>query len=431
MQASPALITTVEPHSVAARARLRPGDRLLALNDAPLRDIIDVQIHSAEPELTFLVEREGQQLERHVQRRYGEPLGLDFAEALFDGKIRTCRNACDFCFVAQMAPGLRSPLYVKDDDFRLSFLHGNYITLTNLDEADWERIEEQYLSPLYVSVHATEPDVRIGLMHNPRAGEIMAQLERLADIGIEVHTQAVLMPGRNDGPHLDRTIADLASLYPDVVDLSVVPVGLTRWHDPRLRPYTDDEAAAVLAQTLAWQARLREESDAGFVYPSDEWFLRAGKPLPDLAGYDGLLPALIENGVGMVRLFLDRWPELQQALVQAGGPRQTWVTGALFAPVLRERAAAFTAVTGIDAEVVAVANHAFGKTVTVAGLLTGEDIVAALREQDSEGVIVLPEELFRGPEGQSLDGQFPADVARLTGRPVCTAALLDKTLTCL
>ena len=199
----PALITDVAPRSVAARAGLRAGDVLLALNGMPLRDVIDVQFYAAEPELEFLIDRAGRQKTLRANRRYGQALGLAFETELFDGNIRACRNNCDFCFVSQMAPGLRGPLYVKDDDYRLSFLHGNYITLTNLDESDWARIEEQHLSPLYVSVHATEPDVRVGLMRNPRAGQIMEHLARLAGLDIEVHTQAVLAPM--------RSVADLSN----------------------------------------------------------------------------------------------------------------------------------------------------------------------------------------------------------------------------
>ncbi|HQE93952.1 MAG TPA: DUF512 domain-containing protein [Anaerolineae bacterium] len=418
----PAQIADVAPRSVAARAQVRAGDVLLAINGLPLRDVIDVQIYAAEPTLEFLVERAGRRIARRAARRYGQALGLAFDTELFDGKIRVCRNNCDFCFVAQMAPGLRASLYIQDDDYRLSFLHGNYITLTNLDEADWARIAEQYLSPLYVSVHATEPDVRVGLMHNPRAGQIMEQLARLAEIGIEVHTQAVLAPGRNDGAHLDRTIADLAALYPTVVDLTVVPVGLTRWHNPQLRPYRDVEAAEVLAQTLAWQARLRESLGVGFVYPSDEWFLRARVPLPPREAYDDLLPALVENGVGMVRLFLEGWEALQADLARLGGPCQTWVTGTLFAPLLREQARAFSAATGLAVDVVAVPNHAFGETITVAGLLTVDDILAAWRDRAPADVVVLPDEIFRGPDGRALDGKSVVDVQAATGGRVVVVA---------
>ena len=410
----PGTITAIATDSTAARAGLRLGDRLLTLNNVPIRDVIDVQINASEPELTFLVERDGRQITLSTERRYGETLGLTFDEEIFDSKVRACHNNCEFCFVTQMAPEMRAPLYVKDDDYRLSFLHGNYITLTNLTERDWERIENQFLSPLYVSVHVTDPDVRVDLMRNPRAGSILAQLERLVDIGIEVHTQAVLVPRRNDGVYLDRTIDDLAQLHPYVADLTVVPVGLTRWHNAHLRPYTDLEAAAVLEQTLAWQSQLREELGIGFVYPSDEWFLRAGVQVPPIEAYDELLPALVENGVGMVRLFIDNFETLQESLVQIDGARQTWVTGTLFAPVLRECAETFAARTGIDVTVLPVTNHAFGETVTVTGLLTIDDIVEALGNSDPGDAIVLPDEIFRGPDGRSLDDKHPHTIAKAT-----------------
>ncbi len=436
MKEHSAAIVSVAPRSTAARAGLRAGDRLLALNGQPLRDVIDVQVYADAADLEFLVERDGTRLTLRARRRYGQPLGLEFAEPLFDGPPRVCRNGCDFCFVAQMPPGLRRSLYLKDDDYRLSFLHGNFITLTNLSEADWQRIGEQYLSPLYVSVHATEPEVRVALLRNPHAGAILAQLRRLLALRVEVHTQAVLVPGRNDGPHLERTIADLAALYPGVRSLSVVPVGLTRWglwgegttdHRPQtaqtggralvagLRPYTETEAGAVLEQVLAWQARLRRELGVGFVYPSDEWYLRAGVPLPPLAAYDGALPAVIENGVGMVASFLAEWPRTQARLAALGGPRQTWVTGTLFAPVLAERAAALSAATGLIVEVVPVPNRFLGETVTVAGLLTVQDVLATLAERAPGDVIVLPAAMFRGPEGRALDDHTVAAVAAATG----------------
>ncbi|MGC9356494.1 MAG: DUF512 domain-containing protein [Anaerolineae bacterium] len=414
----PALITGVEPGSLAAKAGLRPGDRLLALNGEAVRDVIDVQILTSESEVTFLVERGGKKIVYAAERRYGQTLGLSFAEELFDRPLRVCRNHCDFCFVDQMPPELRSSLYVKDDDYRLSFLHGNYVTLTNLEEADWARIEEQFLSPLYVSVHATEPEIRRGLLHHPRAGGILTQLEKLAALGIEVHTQAVLVPGRNDGPHLERTVADLAALYPQVRSLSIVPVGLTRWHNPDLRPYTKYEATSVLEQTLDLQAELRRDIGKGFVYPADEWFLRAGRPVPSPSAYDGLLPHLVENGVGMVSRFVDTWPERRDYLRGLKGERQIWVTGELFAPYLERYASTFTEDTGIRAEVLAVPNRAFGETVTVAGLLTVKDILAALEPHPSADVIVLPEAMFRGPGGHSLDERTPADVARVTGHSV-------------
>ena len=411
----PGTIANTLPHSTAARAGLLPGDCVWALNDQPLRDVIDVQIYAGELELTFQIERNGQLMDICVERQYGEALGLEFTAEIFDDKLRVCQNHCDFCFVDQLAPNLRSPLYIKDDDYRLSFLHGNYITLSNLTAADWQRIEEQFLSPLYVSVHATEAAVRVGLMHNPRAGDIMAQLTRLADMSIKMHTQAVLAPGRNDGAHLDRTIADLATLHPYVADFTVVPVGLTRWQHADLRPYTDTKAGKVLAQIRAWQAQLRADLGLNFVYPSDEWFLRAGVPVPPLAEYDELLPALIENGVGMVRLFLDSEADLFAQLASLGGPRQTWVTGTLFAPTLHKSASRFMQQSGLTVEVAAVPNRTFGETVTVAGLLTVDDIIAQLQTLPPSDVIVLPATIFRGPDGLSLDNRPPTAIAEAIG----------------
>jgi len=414
------VITEVAPRSAAARAGLRAGDRLYQINGQLLRDVIDVQVYAAEPEVSFLIEREGERLTRRVRRRYGEDLGLSFAAPLFAGPVRVCQNACDFCFVTQMPPGMRPTLYVKDDDYRLSFLQGTYITLTNLRPADWDRIAEQFLSPLYVSVHATDPDVRVSLMHNPRAGRIMQDLRRLTELGIRVHTQAVLVPGRNDGAQLDRTISDLAGLYPGVATLAVVPVGLTHYHHPDCRPNTDAEALAVLEQVLAWQDKLQGQLGTRFVYPSDEWFLRAQRPLPPQETYEDWLPAFIENGVGLTRLVLERWEEIAAALRQAGGPRQTWVTGTLFAPMLRELAAEFSRHTGIAVNVVAALNHTFGETVTVAGLLALADVEAALQTADPGDVIVLPAAMFRGPEGRSLDGFTPDEAATRWHRPVVT-----------
>ncbi len=413
----PSTIVEVVPGSTGARCGIQAGDRLLRINGLPPRDVIDVQILAGEPELELVVERGGQEHRCTVQRRYGEPLGLVFAGELFTDRIRVCRNHCPFCFVSQMRPGLRRSLYLRDDDYRLSFLHGNYITLTNLEEEDWERIAEQALSPLFISVHATEPEVRARLLGNPEAGEIMAQLIWLAEAGIEMHTQAVLVPGVNDGPHLERTIEDLSTLYPAVRDLSVVPVGLTRWHTPDIRSFRSDEMHAVLDQCRGWQQRLRQDIGTGFVYPSDEWYLRTGQAVPPITAYDGLLPAMIENGVGMVRRFLDGQGALMQAL-QGLGPRQIWVTGTLFAPTLREVAAVAVHRAGPAIEVVAVPNRFFGESVTVAGLLTVGDILDALAQHPLADAIIVPGEIFRGPDGRSLDDQTPDAIHAAMGCPV-------------
>ena len=397
------LISGVAPGSLAERAGLRSGDELVAINGHALRDVIDVQFYAAEEHLALEVQRGEEAFAVEAQRRYGEPLGLDFAELTFDG-IRRCDNRCEFCFVAQMPPQLRTALYVKDDDYRLSFLTGSYVTLTNLDEDDWARIDAQHLSPLYVSVHATDLDLRRRALRNPKAPDVISQLRRLAELDVEVHTQIVLTPGLNDGPHLDISIGDLAELYSAVLSVSVVPVGLTRFHRGKCRVHTDAEMRLVFKQVTAWQARLRERLGVNFAYLSDEWYLRLGEPVPEAGAYDGL--DLTENGVGLVRRFLDVRPTHPVS--------STLVTGTLFAPVLR-------AVT--DADVISITNHFFGDTVTVAGLLTGQDVIAQLQGRELGDVVVLPAAMFGGPEGQSLDGMWPQEIGEVLGREVVTSGV--------
>jgi len=414
------LIAAVAPGGLAERVGLQSKDELLAINGQRVRDVVDVQFYAAEERLALRVRRDGREFTVRAERRYGEPLGLEFEQPTFDG-IRRCSNSCEFCFVVQMAPGLRRSLYVKDDDCRHSFLFGNYVTLTNLEQADWERIGEQSLSPLYVSVHATEPDLRRRMFHNPIAPDVMAQLRRLAVLGIEAHTQIVVVPGLNDGAHLDRSIADLAGLAPAVRSVSIVPVGVTRYHRGGCRVHTDGEMRAVFEQVTGWQVRLHERLGVNLVYLSDEWYLRLGEEIPPAEAYDGL--DLLENGVGLVRGFLDKWPALQSAISNLQPPTSnlqlptsgvTLVTGALFAPLLRRLTANMAGV-----EVVPVANRFFGETVTVAGLLTGQDVVAQLRKRYLGGsLVVLPAAMFGGPEGQSLDGMRPDDVSQALGRPV-------------
>jgi putative radical SAM enzyme (TIGR03279 family) len=411
------VIFAVDPSGLAGRIGLQPGDEVLSVNDHPLRDIVDVRFYSAEERLVLRVRRDGREFTVEAERRYDEPLGLEFADPTFDG-VRHCDNRCEFCFVAQMPPGLRRSLYVRDDDYRYSFLFGNYVTLTNLSEADWARIGEQHLSPLYVSVHATDAGLRRRVLGNPTIPDVMAQLRRLADLGIDVHAQIVVMPGLNDGPHLDRSIGDLAGLYPSVCSVSVVPVGLTRFHRGGCRVHTDAEMRLVFEQVTGWQARLRERLGVSFAYLSDEWYLRLGEEVPPAGAYDGL--DLTENGVGLVRQFLSSKFQVSGSWVGALNLEPatlkpetlTLVTGTLFAPMLR------SVVAALSAEVVPVVNRFFGETVTVAGLLTGQDVVAQLRGRDLGDVVVLPPAMFDGPGGQSLDGVRPEEIEEALGRRV-------------
>jgi putative radical SAM enzyme (TIGR03279 family) len=402
------IVAEVAPNSLAARAGLQPGDELVFINGHPLRDVIDVQFYSADERLTLETWRGGDTLIVEIERLYGEPLGLSFPEPTFDG-VRRCDNRCEFCFVMQMPPGMRSPLYVKDDDYRYSFLTGSYVTLTNLDEADWARIAEQDLSPLYVSIHATDPDLRRRILRSPDAPDVMEQLHRLAALDIQVHTQIVVVPGVNDGPHIDRSIGDLTELYPAVQSVSVVPVGLTRLHRGDCRLHTDAEVRLILKQATAWQTRLRGKLGVGFVYLSDEWYLRLGEEVPELEAYDRL--DLTENGVGLVRRFLEDWRlKTEDWLASVSGLQSlTIVTGTLFAPVMGSLT---------DVDVVPVVNRFFGETVTVAGLLTGQDVIAQLRGRELGEVVVLPAAMFGGPEGQTLDGMWPQEIEEALGRRV-------------
>jgi putative radical SAM enzyme (TIGR03279 family) len=448
-------IQSVEPNSLAASLGLRPGDEILAVNGHPVEDVIDVQFYAAEDEVEITFRRDGHRQFAIRHRPSGQPLGLEFTHPTFDVDIRRCNNLCPFCFVLQTAPRMRRTLYIKDDDYRYSFLFGHFVTLTNLSERDWRRIEQQRLSPLYVSVHSTDLENRRACLANPQAPDILAQLKWLAARGIEMHTQLVITPGLNDGAWMQKSIRDLARFYPAVRSVSVVPVGLTRHHKYGHRPNTLAEAERVLAAVDKWQARFLKRLGVRFVYPTDEWFLITGRPIPPRRYYDGL--ALQENGLGMVRGFLEDWRRVkaevsrfkvqdskgkgQRARHKAQGARAnvtrhsslvtrraTLVTATLFAPVLRKTTAEFNKLAGAELEVVPVLNERLGHTITVAGLLMGQDVIAQLRDRGPGEFVVLPRVMFDHPQGISLDDVSPLQIARALGRPVFLADALGDVL---
>jgi putative radical SAM enzyme (TIGR03279 family) len=411
-------VAAVRPRTAGAAAGLAAGDRILTINGRGLRDAIDFQFYGAEDRLALTVERDGRRRTLAITRRPGGDLGLEL-EAPRPGEIATCANKCVFCFIHQLPKGMRRSLYVKDDDFRLSFLHGNYITLSDLDEPAFERILEQRLSPLYVSVHATDPELRWRLLGQPRhAVVILPRLERLAKAGIRVHAQIVLCPDWNDGPHLERTVHELAPLHPHVATTAIVPVGLTRHRErlPALRTLTDTEAGALVDTVDGWQARFRESVGSRFVFLGDEVYLQAGRPLPPAEAYEGF--AIAEDGIGLVRRFEDG---LAQALARRRSPRAgrrvTIVSGALYAPRLARLLAG--APLAAHARVVAVPNELFGGSVAVAGLLTGQDIQRHLATLGDLGEAVLvPAVAVRDGDGVFLDDLTPDDLARALGLPV-------------
>lgn len=421
-------IIGVEPGSVADELGLRPGDELVAINEQAVEDIIDVQFYSAEEELELIIRRDGELLLFEAEREYNQLLGLEFAHPTFDVDIRRCNNLCEFCFVLQMGPKYRRTLYIKDDDYRYSFLFGHYVTLTNLNEHDWWRIETMRLSPLYVSVHVTDTEARRRFLRNPDAGDIMTQLRWLADRHIEVHAQLVIVPGFNDGPWLARSVRELATLWPDddaggVLSVSIVPVGLTRHHKYGMRPHTTAEAAATLDFVESMQPEFIQRFGIRFIYPTDEWYLVTGREVPQLDAYDG--HELHENGLGMVRAFLDDWTAVREEI--ADTPQKTapititLATAALFAPTLRQKAAEFAGLTGCDVNVIAIRNERLGETITVAGLLNGSDVLNQLREAGFGDLIVLPRVMFDHPDAISLDNISPQDIANHLDKPVALA----------
>jgi putative radical SAM enzyme (TIGR03279 family) len=406
---------------------MRPGDRLLEVNGAPVADMIDVQYHGAEETVRLRWRRGGRILSGLAKRTPRSGLGLEFTHPTFDVDIRRCNNRCPFCFVVQMAPGMRRTLHIRDDDYRYSFLYGHFVTLTNLKDRDWERIAEQRLSPLYVSVHATEPDVRVRCLGNPKAGNILGRLRYLAEKGIEVHTQVVLAPGLNDGAHLDRTLEDLAGLHPAVRSCSVVPVGVTRYQKNGIRPYDRAEMEAVIAQVEAHQRNFLARLGSRLSFLTDEWYLAAGWPVPPLEEYEEI--DLRENGLGMVRDFLEDWAGVRRRFA-ARKPRlrirrALLVTGRLFEPTLRAAAGEFSRLTGSALDVLGVANRCFGETITVAGLLTARDVIEAVRPASGGGPVILPRAMFGAPPALSLDDFTLRTVEKEIGRKVCVLDLMS------
>ncbi len=420
-------VREVVPESPADRAGLQPGDLIRTINGHAVRDLVDYRFYVADEDLTIGFERQLNQHEIRINKSYDENLGVLFGEepAPF---IRQCANKCVFCFIKglpeRFAPqpglphGMRSTLYIKDDDYRYSFLFGNFITLTNLKDHDWQRLDEQKLTPLYVSVHTTDPDLRRKMVDGPRAGDILAHIQRLGSMGITCHTQLVLCPPINDGTQLERSIADLAALRPIVESISVVPVGLTRYNNmlktgdlPPLRHYTRDEAEAVIERVEAHQRQLEAESPDGypFVYLSDEWYYITGRDFPPARHYGSY--AQIENGVGMTRYLIDQWARGKRKLpARMSQPRRvTLVTSTMAQPVIEAFAADLRLVENLDVQVLPVVNQFFGPEVTVAGLLCGQDILDALLANDNLGDLVLLPRVMLDNEGKRFLDDVPVE----------------------
>lgn len=423
------VVASVAPGGLGEELGLRPGDRLLSLGGRVLRDVVDLRFYGSEELVALTVRRGSATLELQARRSYGQSWGIEFEAALFDG-IRTCGNRCPFCFVAGLPPGLRPSLYVRDDDYRLSFLSGSFVTLTNLAAEDWARLAEQRLSPLYVSVQATEPDLRRRLLGGRPIPDVRQQLARLGEIGIVVHAQIVVCPGLNDGAALARTVDDLWQLRSAVQSVALVPVGLTSHHPARLQPVTPAIAAEIVAFAARWRRRAYRLSGRRFVYPSDELYLLAGVQVPGARTYDGF-PQL-GNGVGPVRRFLDDWARTRRRLETCGArpavAGATLVTGQAFLPFLGPVAEAMGRALGIECRAWGIVNRTFGPGVTVAGLLAARDVTGQLAGRHLGEVVVLPRTMLDAAGERTLDDWTLPSLAHALGRRVAVAGLPNELL---
>lgn len=421
----PALITRVLPGSIADEVGFEPGDRLVAINGNRPRDLIDYQFLCADEVLHLEVQDATGKLHYvELEKDYDDDLGLEFATALFDGLIQ-CNNHCPFCFIDQQPPGKRSSLYLKDDDYRLSFLYGSYLTLTNLTEREWERVARLRLSPLYVSVHATQPDIRIRLLKNPRAGQILEQLRWFQTHRLQLHTQVVVCPGINDGDHLQQTLLDLASFHapvqndqayyaPTVLSIAIVPVGLTRFRpaEDELVPVTPDMAKRTIAQVQPLQVAFQRQYGSPVAWLADEWFLIAGQDLPPASHYQDY--PQIGNGVGSIRQFLQQFQVASQRLPNRITPPRTltWVVGNAVEQAFQPVVSRLNQVQGLTIQMAALRSDYWGQSITVTGLLTGQDLIQGLTGKALGDGILLPTVMLKHDEARFLDDMFVDEVAR-------------------
>ncbi|MBC7188299.1 MAG: DUF512 domain-containing protein [Calditrichaeota bacterium] len=409
-------IVAVHSGGLGEKLGLRPGDRLISINGHPASDELDLFFWSAEGVRELEVERDGRRYGLRCGAASAQELGLDLEPM----RVRTCGNACLFCFVDQNPPGMRPALYVKDEDYRLSFLHGNYVTLSNAGRRDLLRIAELRLSPLYVSVHATDREVRKKLLGLRQDDRLLEKLAFLAGAGITLHAQVVICPGYNDGLFLDQTIDTLLEFFPQMASVALVPVGLTR-HREGLAPLApvQPEDAALLVERYEQRAQeLRNLFGSHFVYLADELYLMAGLDVPEAERYEDF--PQVENGVGMVRRFLDQLQSDIHSLPRAvkSATRLTLVTGMLAAPVVKHACAQIAQrVANLRTDVVAVANRFYGDTVTVSGLLTGQDIFAALSSRDCGDLVLVPANCLN-VDGLFLDDWTPEQLGQMLGVPV-------------
>ncbi|HEV2072458.1 MAG TPA: DUF512 domain-containing protein [Thermomicrobiales bacterium] len=445
----PGTVLAVSPGSLAMELGIEPGDRVLGVNGKPLVDALDFQFQAQSERVVIDVDREGSILRYDLELEGDEFWGVTFEDPTFDG-VRVCENACPFCFIKQIPKGMRRSLYVMDDDFRYSMLYGSFVTLTNLSEEDWQRIEEQHISPMHVSVHATNPDLRVELVGNPKAGKIMDDLARLERAGIDFHCQLVLVPGVNDGEEMDRSLRDLSTFGERLKSIAGVPVGLSKHGQERqskqvrlsrtcmrrlpgvnqeairVRRYKPDEAAKVIDQAEVWQERFRNERGDTFYHLGDEFYLMTGREVPDADHYAGF--PQVEDGIGITRFFLE---EMEQYLRRArpgvlSGTAGTIACGTLVAPTMAEAMERFNAYTGSRLTVRGIDNNYLGTEINVSGLLSGADLIEQLKDEPANGPIFVTKKMISDRTGTLLDDTRIEDVASQLGRAIHPAEKMGE-----
>ena len=398
-------IRSVAPGSIAEELGVEPGDKLLEVNENVVEDVFDYHFFIHDEEVVLLIEKpDGEEWELEIEKEYDEDLGIEFEQGLMD-EYRSCRNHCMFCFIDQMPKGMRETLYFKDDDSRLSFLQGNYVTLTNMSDHDIDRILRYHLEPINVSIHTTNPELRCKMLHNRFAGEALKKIDRLSEGGIMMNGQIVLCKGINDGEELERSIRDMSRYLPQLQSVSVVPVGLTKYREGLypLEPFTREDAKKVLETIHRWQEYFYEKFGTHFIHAGDEWYILAGEELPEEGRYDGYLQ--LENGVGMLRLLKEEFQEAYEKLEGDEDTREVSIaTGYLAYPYIREMAEKITdKCPNVRAYVYPIRNDFFGELITVSGLVTGQDLISQLKEKELGEVLLLPCNMFRSEEDVFLD----------------------------
>lgn len=441
MQGKEHVVKRVVPGSIAEELEIEAGDRLISIDDTEIEDIFDYQFMIQDAYVELVMEKpDGEQWLLEVEKDFDEDLGLEFENGLMD-EYRHCHNKCVFCFIDQMPPGMRDTLYFKDDDSRLSFLQGNYVTLTNMSEHDIDRICRYRLSPINISFHAMNPELRCRMLNNRFAGEALKKVDRLMEADIHMNGQIVLCKGLNDGRELEYSIMRLMEYIPNLESVSVVPVGLTKYREGLypLKPFGKEEAAAVIDLIEGFQRECYGKYGTHFVHASDEWYILAERELPEAERYDGYLQ--LENGVGMLRLLMDEFEEEMEKRSEKDAfpnyrPKgeMSIATGKLAYPYIRRMAERMMeAYPGLKIAVYPITNHFFGELITVSGLITGQDLLAQLRDKPLGRCLLLPENILRSGEDVFLDDyrlpelekalQVPINIVKSSGNDFVDSVL--------